>query len=214
VSAAANRSGIDVFRYPRTAAYVRQLPEGLDSYPDCVAKASIHRTVYAHYTSTNEALTGLPAPLQARLDDPSPAAKWIPQCHTLALILAIVESRGETRGLDGPEMGAWIREAAASLFSTPMYRILMLAATPRLLFKGANIRWSAFFRGSELRPDMGDHEATVELSAPPGMFDVTLATIFTDVLRAALNLTEEQSDRAQIELVSVGHGSVHYHGMW
>jgi hypothetical protein len=203
-------SGVDVFRYPRTAAYVRQLPAGLDSYPECVAKASIHRTVYAHYTDTHEALTGLPAPLQARLDDPSPAAKWIPQCHTLALILAIVESRG----LDRPEIGPWIREAAATLFSTPMYRILMLAATPRLLFKGANIRWSAFFRGSELRPDMGDHEATVELSAPPGMFDVTLATIFTDVLRAALNLTEEQSDRAQIELVGVGHGSVRYHGMW
>lgn len=70
---------------------------------------------------------------------------------------------------------------------------------PRLLFKGANI-----LPRRELRPTLGDHEATLDLASPPGMF--------TDVLRAALNLTEEQSDRARIELVSHGLGSVRYHG--
>ena len=198
---------IDLFRYPKTAVYLRQLPDGLDSYPECVAKASIHRTVYAH---ADEALTGLPDPLQSLLDEPTPAARWVPQCHTLALILAIVESRG----MYGPARGAWIRDAAASLFATPMYRILMFAATPRLLFKGANIRWSAFFRGSQLVPTMGDREATLELAAPPGMFDPSLAEIFTDVLRAALNLTEEQNERAQIELLAGDAGPIRYHGMW
>jgi hypothetical protein len=194
-------------RFPLTATYLRELPDGLDSFPECRAKASIHRTVYAH---ADAPLHGLPAELQQLLDEPPPPATWIPQCHTLALIIAIVESRG----LDEGERGAWIRAAASTLFATPMYRILMLAATPRMLFKGANIRWSAFFRGSELRSTMGDHVAELELLAPAQLFNPALADIFTDVLRAAVNFTEDRSSGAQVDFDRFEPGCVHYRGRW
>lgn len=198
---------LDRDRYPLTSEYLRALPDGLGSFPECRAKASIHRTVYAH---ADESIDGLPPLLQRLLDEPPPPATWIPQCHTLALVIAIVESRG----LEGEVQAAWIRAAAGTLFATPMYRILMLAATPRMLFKGANLRWSAFFRGSELRSTMGDHAAALELLAPIGMFNETLSHIFTDVLRAAVNFTQAQNSGAQVDYGRFEPGCVHYDGRW
>jgi hypothetical protein len=197
-----------VTNYPRLAAYVDQLPEGLDSHPECQAKVSIHRIIY---NFAQQPLQGLPAVLQAYLDDSAPAEKWMPQCHTLALIVAIVEARQ----LPPEEEAKWIRSAASLLFSTPMYKLLMWAISPRLMIRGADIRWSAFFRGTSLQPTIiGDREAELELRAPLGMFDETLARIFTDVLRSALTYAEYDSSTAQLDLASFEPGCITYAASW
>lgn len=207
MTAAKPLAGLDRARYPRTAAYLDQLPEGLESFPECRAKASVPRTVYSF---AEHEPSGLPPALQAELDAPSPTSSWIAQCQVLALILALVEAQG----LAGEDEGRWIRGAAGRLFSSPMYKLLMWAATPRLMFKGANIRWSAFFRGSELRPTVGDHEATLELVAPAGLFDPALAKVFTDVLRSAVDYTEDGSSSTGVELEDFSPGCVRYHCSW
>jgi hypothetical protein len=194
--------------YPRVAAYIDQLPDGLDSHPACQAKVSIHRVVY---TFAQRPLHGLPPVLQAHLDDSVPAEKWIPQCHTLALIIAIVEARQ----LAPEDEAKWIRSAASLLFSTPMYKLLMWAISPRLMIKGADIRWSAFFRGSSLRSTLfGEREAELELHAPVGLFDETLACIFTDVLRSALTYAEYDSSTAQLDFVEFEPGCIRYAASW
>ncbi|MFO7566294.1 MAG: hypothetical protein R6X02_26865 [Enhygromyxa sp.] len=195
--------------YPRLAAYLDQLPEGLDSYTECEAKVLVHRTVYAF---AEQPLRGLPAVLQAHIDASAPAKPWIPQCHTLALILAIVEARG----LSPAEEAKWIRSAASLLFSTPMVRLLIWAVSPRLMIKGADIRWSAFFRGSNLHAKLGEGEgeAELELRAPPALFDPSLAAIFTDVLRSALSYSEYDSSSAQLELVDFQPGCIRYAVSW
>jgi hypothetical protein len=52
--------------FPRLEAYLEQLPEGLDSFPECRAKASIHRKVYEH---SGLPLVGLPPRLQDLIDN-------------------------------------------------------------------------------------------------------------------------------------------------
>ncbi|HVH99869.1 MAG TPA: hypothetical protein VM869_14200 [Enhygromyxa sp.] len=193
--------------YPRLAAYLEQLPEGLDSHPSCLAKVSIHRTVQAH---ANQRLCGLPSVLQAHLDESAPVDKWMPQCHSLALIIALVEARR----LPPDEEAQWIRGAASLLFSTPMFKLLLWAISPRLMIKGADIRWSAFFRGSNLQATLGEREADVELLAPPGLFDPTLACIFADVLRAALRYAEYDASTTELELVGFEPGCVRYVVSW
>lgn len=197
---------VDSGRYPRTCAYLEQLPDGLDSFPTCLAKTAIHRAVYAHSDCT---ITGLPTVLQAYLDRP-PTLRWMPQCHTLALILAIVESQRLEPGSEGP----WIQSAAGLLFSTPMYKILMWAVSPRLLLRGADVRWSAFFRGSSLLSAVGAQEAELDLVAPPGLYDESLARIFTDVLRSALGCAEYDADNVRLEFVRFESGRIRYHAQW
>ena len=198
---------LDREQLPRTAQYLDSLPEGLESFSDARAKASIYRTVYKH---GGDAVRGLPEALQARLDNPESSSAWIPASDTLALIIALVESQG----LEGEEESRFIRDAARALFATPMYRILMWAATPRLLFKGAGLRWSAFFRGCKLVSTVRERDADVFLEAPPGLFTNDLAKIFEDVLRSAVKFTEEESTGARIDLVHFSPSRIHYLGAW
>jgi hypothetical protein len=194
-------------RYPRTARYLAQLPAGLASFPECEAKGSVVRKVHEF---SRMPLAGLPRPLQHQLDAPESATTWVPQCHTLALILAMVESRG----LAGAQESAWIREAATHLFSSPMYQILMWAATPRMVFKAANVRWRAFFRGNTLTSHVEAREATVYLDAPTGLFNHDLALVFVDVIHAAVNYTRDDAGSARVALSRFEPGIIEYAGAW
>ncbi len=191
--------------FPRVHAYLGQLPDGLDSFPECRAKASVHRRVLGY---SEIPLFGLPKPLQSLVDDPPPANTWIPQCQALALIVAAVESQQ----LDGQAENAWIQAAASHVFNSPMYRILMWAATPRLLFKGAHLRWSAFFRGSTLNPTVESNSAEVVLDCPRELFNADLGGIFEHVLKAAINFTEGGGGEIALELYRPG--ALLYRGNW
>lgn len=202
-----NGTATSMARFPRLAAYVEQLPQGLDSFPECCAKASIHRKVHEFAA---QPLTDLPEPLQALLDEPPPPSTWVPQCHTLALVIALVESRG----LSPRDESIWVRRAATHLFASTMYRILMWAATPGMVFKTANLRWRAFFRGSWLSSTVAERTASVRLHAPERLFHADLAGIFADVMSAAVNYTREPEARASLELVGIGTEGIDYRGRW
>jgi hypothetical protein len=193
--------------YPRTRSYVDQLPDGLGSFPDCTGKASIIRKVYEH---ARLPLAGLPDPVQKLIDSPPPPSVRIPQVQVLAAIVAMVEARG----LRGEAEREWVVGAATALFSSPMYRILMWAASPRMVFKSANVRWSAFFRGTALRSDVGANTGTIALDAPPRMFNRDLAGIFTSVIDAAVNYTRSDDLRAELSLNRFGDGAIEYVGHW
>ena len=90
-AAAKNASGqIDMRDAPRLGAYLAQLPAGLDSHPECTAKASVVRKVYEF--ARDNPLVGLPEPLQRLLDEPLPSSTWVPQAQVLAAIVAMVEA--------------------------------------------------------------------------------------------------------------------------
>lgn len=189
----------------RLQRYIAQLSDGLASHPECLAKASVHRRVLE---LSERPLIGLPPTLQALVDDPPPANTWIPQCHALGLFLAAVEFQGHAEN----EQHAWTQRAASHVFDSPMYRILMWASTPRLLFKGANLRWSAFFKGSSLESVLGDRTAEIILHCPETLFSQDVAELFEDVLKAAANFTEE--GRGSIDLELYRPGQILYRASW
>lgn len=191
----------------RTRAYLDQLPSGLRSFPRCLAKASVVRSVYAF---SEQPIVGLPAALQQLLDVPPPSSSWIPQCHALALIVAMIEARR----LEGEGEGAWVRAAATHLFASPMYKILMWAATPNLVFRTASVRWAAFFRGTALRSEVAEATARLSLEAPAKLFHRDLAEIFVHVIDAAVNYTKDGAAAATIELAQFGGGRHVYTGRW
>ena len=88
----------------------------------------------------------------------------------------------------------------------------MWAATPRSLFKGAHMRWSAFFRGTSLNAEVGDGEAMFTLACPEELFSLELAEVFEDVFAAATNFTAEGGGR--LELEAYVPGAIRYRGVW
>ena len=191
----------------RVDAYLAQLPDGLDSFSECLAKASIHRKVHEF---SGKALHGLTPRLQSLLDAPPPPSTRINQCEALALILAIVESQG----LDPPAEKLWIRRAAKHLFESKMYQLLMWAASPSLVVKSANIRWSAFFVGTELRSTVIGREGVVTLVAPWRMFTRDLAEVFVHVMFSALNGNRDEADSASISLERFDRDAITYRVRW
>lgn len=193
--------------YPRLASYLAQLPAGLESFPDCTGKASIYRKVYEFAA---EPLTGLPPQLQALIDEPKPPSVRLHQCQTLALVVALVESRR----LSPKEESAWIRSAATHLFSSQMYKILMWAASPAIVFRTSNVRWTAFFSGTSLTPEVNGRSAVLRLNAPRFMFNEDLARIFVDVIWAAVNYTRDEAGSASLTLGRHDARGTEYHGAW
>jgi len=155
-------------------------------------------------------LTGLPTTLQKLFDDPLPPSRRVLQCQTLALILATVESRQ----LDAAQESAWIRAAATHLFSSNMYKVLMWAATPGIVFRTANVRWSAFFKGTSLSSDVVGRTALVHPHVPRAMFNDDLAHVFIDVIWAAVNDTREESGAASLTLDRHDETGTSYRGAW
>lgn len=191
----------------RVQRYVDHLPQGLASFPSCEAKASVLLKVKEYAARP---LSGLPRPLQDLFDRPPPPSSWVSQCQTLALIVAMVEARGLPRA----EESLWIRSAATHLFSSRMYQVLMRAATPGMVFRSANLRWSAFFRGTSLSSVVLTKQATVSLHAPEGLFNEDLAGIFVDVIHAAVNYTRDESAAAVITLAQHDRSTTRYQGSW
>lgn len=193
--------------YPRTLAYIAQLPRGLESFPECEGKASVYRKVFEF---ADMPLQGLPPELQHLLDAPLPASTRVAQCQILALVVAMVEARR----LDPRAEGAWIRQAATHLFSSQMYRLLMWAATPGIVFRTANLRWSAFFSGTSLSPEVSGRAAVLHLHAPPRLFNDDLSRIFVDVIWAAVNYTRKESGAASVTLGRHDAQGTHFDGAW
>ena len=202
-----SREAVDAGGFPRLRAYIEQLPDGLDSHFSARAKASVVRTIYDF---SKRPLRGLPDELQQIIDDPPSSTAWLSQAHTLALIIAIVEAQG----LEAEAERLWIRAAASQLFESPMYKVLMWAASPRMVFKSAKIRWSAFFRGSSLVSSVRPLEATVSLRAPPALFNPDLARIFEQVIFAAINYTRDEQAAATVALIHYSPGLIEYRGEW
>ncbi|NVB37424.1 hypothetical protein G6O69_06245 [Pseudenhygromyxa sp. WMMC2535] len=198
--------GLDAL--PRTRAYLESLPLGLDGYPRLWAKSAIVRHIQ---NNSQVRIVGLPASLQDWLELPTDKL-WIPQAHTLALILALVEAQGYPAHSEAERR--WIRTAASDLFSSPLYALLMRAVSVRLLLQGANLRWSAFFRGSTLAAEVYGEEAELFLEAAVGLFDHNLANIFAEVTSAAMDFSTPCSPGRRVELIDCAPGRVHYRVSW
>ena len=133
---------MDAKAYPRTANYLRRLPAGLLSHPQCESKASLYR----------EALRNLPRPLVLEgldpllaeyVKDPLPMSAWVPEVVNTALYLAMAD---QVFG-DDDSFLTWVSQFSQRVFEAPMYRLLMAVASPQRLASGGERRWANFHTG-------------------------------------------------------------------
>lgn len=195
-------------RYPRLAAYVAGLPAGLDSHPECLAKASLCRAL----------LDGMPAPLPAPSDLPDPAARlvahppaamWMPEVQVMALALTIAD---QYRMSDGEYLG-WLKQRNRSLFRTLMYRALFAFLSPASLAPKAAARWAAVHRGSELTCELvAPGLAELRLTFPPRLFAPLLLQSFTAVFQAAIEHSNART--CEVSLTEIADTTGLYVARW
>ncbi len=144
----------DASRFPRLARYVEQLPAGLSSYPECLAKASLLRAS-ADALEVEIPGSGLPAVVHELLVDPPVPSSWIPQAHCVAAHVALADMAGL---VDDVDLVDWSYRANKALAASTMYRVLVQLASPRALLRLVPISWRTIHRGIVLDVDSTSSE--------------------------------------------------------
>jgi hypothetical protein len=135
--------------YPTLSAYLEDLPEGLASYPEALAKGQAIRSMVLDRVHGLDVAGGLPGPLAARVRVPGSAGEWVPLVHLCGLHAAIYDdSFSPSGGMAAFE--EWSFERNVKLLQTPLFRRLVTLASPELLLAVYRARWSAFYRGVDV----------------------------------------------------------------
>lgn len=133
-------------RYPHVAAYLRQLPDGYESYPEVKVKASTIVEM-AKTLPSDFPLAEIDGPLGELLRRPPPVSSWLPEVHACCLSLAV----RDVGFPDDETYLAWIEQSFVDFWQSSLYRMLMAVASPASLARGAGKRWAALRKGSERR---------------------------------------------------------------
>ncbi|MEM6996763.1 MAG: hypothetical protein AAF721_40035 [Myxococcota bacterium] len=174
---------VDASQFPSVARFIAALPEGLDSYPQCRAKASMVRNLADEVVFPGHDLAALPEPL--RLFREVPVSSWISETHSQAMMLAIYDRCFD----DLAQFGAYAHRQGRALLVGPLYAIAFKVVTPAFLVKTATLRWRMFHRGTELTARRaGEASAEVRIDHPPGLFGEVVRRGFCEGMRAAIDL--------------------------
>ncbi len=195
----------DLGRFPALRAYVEGLPSGIDSHPQCQAKASMCRTVLDAKPLPAEVAKQLPPPLTKLVEHPPPVSSWIPETHSRAVLLAIYDHHfGDPGAFD-----AWAYESQRKLFEGPLYAVAMRVISARMLAKAMPLRWRMFHRGTDAQVvELGDHHCRVRFEFPQGIYDAISLIGLTSGLRAALDGTVRGQSTVEVADASPTHAEI------
>jgi hypothetical protein len=192
---------------PRTAAYLAELPEGLDSYPRCRVRTAVTRAIVERFpdaldhSAVDRAFVDR---LRATLDQ----GEWMPEAlATTTRILtrdAVFES--------DEQYYEWTFEIANELFARPFYRVLMYVMSPALVILGASRRWNAFREGTTLTAKNKPNGGEVTLEFPPRLYTPLVLEGFGHAFRASL--VAARARNVQVELAEVAVERARWAATW
>ena len=153
--------------YPRLGMYLRELPNGVDSYPDSIAKASLYQ-VMRDLADVEVDPARVPEAVADLFAHPPPKTRWIPEVHSVAAHLALFDASG-LRESDFMELA---KSYTANMAASPMYRVLAFFTSPQRLLSGAAKRWEHIHQGLpiEIDFDVDSKRATIEMQHPPNLW--------------------------------------------
>lgn len=183
---------------PQLRAYLERLPDGLASYPGCLAKASLYRSIIEELPLDD---ARLPEPLQDLLRRPRAVSEWIPEVHSHAVLLAQYDQRFTAL----PEFSAHCYAAQRRLWDSKIYAFMMRLMSPVRLLASTSQRWGQFHRGTELVAERsGEGAAWLRLTTPPHVYDEIALIGLTEGLRAVIDCSGISSEFTLVECDEVG----------
>lgn len=154
--------------YGSVRAYLARLPAGLDSYPQCLAKASVLRDALSSRPIRPAPGTLHPSVLEL-IEEPPPVNVWVSEVAFHCVTLAIYDDVFGGKDLDAFEN--WVCEFNQALIRRPLYRVLFALMSPSRLVQLAASRWSAFHRGSTISVlERDDAAARLRFEFPPRLY--------------------------------------------
>jgi len=187
------RDRVDARAFPRVAAYLDSLPEGLASYPGFKSKASIYLALVAEL-GVPLRTAGFPAKLAGLIDSPPTGNTWVPTVHVNAIELLIADHLASSE--------AFVQLAYQmnrKLLGSAMYRPLVFVSSPAFLLKVSAMVWGRFHSGTVLRPRIEHNSARLDLSFPERLLPRLLLEDKATAYRAAAEAAGGREVTAVVE---------------
>jgi hypothetical protein len=146
-------------------AYLERLPDGLESYPECRAKASLGRAVL-DLRPGQGVPPGTPDQIRNLVLNPPPPNAWISEVYLVAIHFFIQDADG----MSDDDLLELTYQANKALTESRMYRALAKVASPAILLKGAAMSWGLIHKGLRLHIEAKKNSALIRLSHPPHLY--------------------------------------------
>lgn len=199
------------FVWSRLERYLARLPDGVDSYPDVVVKASTFTAAVAD-KPLPIGRGQVPAPIEKLILNPPLVSAWVPEVHMVAIFKMIGDYHFEGRGGTHAFLD-WMHDQNHKLLGGKLYRTLFYFLTVDHVFRGIEYRWSAFRRGTTLAAtERSDHHAVFELRYPRHLLDDEGLLAIGMALRAAGEVAGAK--QTTLNLVDVSPTSGHVRLDW
>ncbi|HET9595432.1 MAG TPA: hypothetical protein VFP65_07615 [Anaeromyxobacteraceae bacterium] len=202
---------VDRERYPRVAAYLGALPDGVRSYPECQAKAAIVRRILHDRPVPAPPPGGLPERLAEVLHAPPLESEWMPEVLLMATVLTVADDRA----LEDDAFLRWVGPVNRELFGG-IYGLVMSVLTPEFAARNASSYWKMFHRGSSLVPERaGARHWSLRLLFPRHLFSGLALRQYGPVIQvgfqfadpsATVVLREEGPESARFDVTWGGGG--------
>lgn len=194
--------------FPRVERYLSLLPNGIDSYPDCMAKASLYRT-FSDATSLQgfnwlAVQPKIAAMLRERVDE----SAWLGEVACTAAVLALADHQR----LDDRQFVDWFRDCNERLLSSRLYFTLTRLASPEMLVHFGSKRWQTFHRGIDFSATLHKSGADITLSYPPFVYPDEMQRAVGEVLRSAMAMSRARN--CVVEIVRSTSTSCSYRFDW
>jgi hypothetical protein len=192
---------------PRLDAYVESLPRGLDSFSDQAMKASYYLQFFDEYPL--ESPERLPPRLARMLTHPPPVSAWVPAVQLTGLYLGACD----LWGFDDADFVEAHYRVSGRVLRGPLYRFLMMVASPKNILRGAESRWKAFHRNIDLETlHVEPYLVKFRIRYPEGLFPEIMARAYLGAFRATLEAAGGRN--AKYTLVSYSATVAEYEGRW
>lgn len=194
---------LDPERFPRAAAYLAQLPAGMDSYPKCQVRVDGRSNLPKDFSDL-AATPGLPSPV-GRFLRGDVAEIWMPE----VISVTAMSMARDAKLADDDELRAWCFRDAMQVFDSPLNKMLMKVMSPTLVVMGAAKRWNIWRLGSTLtaRPVAGKADrlgTQIDLCYPEHLYDDVSLTQLGQVFVAAVIASNGKDPQLNRRLVSSG----------
>ncbi len=202
---------LDANRFPRAAAYVASLPQGLDSFPEC----RMNHLVLVHVpTDFPELVTGQELPPRlAEFFEKRIRGDWFNEAVGNAIYLMIRDCCFR----DDASFQGWNQKNIDRLIRNPLFRAIMVLLSPALVVIGAGKRWTSFHQGTQMKTEaVGQSGGRLQvrglLTFPAGIYDPLLLRLHTSTFLAAL--IAAKADKPEVRLGEVTATSAEYLASW
>jgi len=193
--------------WSRLERYLARLPDGADSYPEVVVKASTFTAAVAD-KPLHIVRGQVPAPIEKLILNPPLVSAWVPEVHMVAIFKMIGDYHFEGRG-GTPAFLDWVHEQNMKLLGGKLYRALFFFLSVEHVFRGVEQRWGAFRRGTTLHAiERSNRHAIFELRYQRYLLDDEGLLAIGTALRAAGEVAGAKSTNIQLVDVTATSGHV------